>query len=242
MNPAANGECQAWTNLNWGQQAQGTQVNPDVQEGWGKRNWDWQFSAGVQHEVLPRVSVDVSYSRRWWGNFFVTHNRALGPQDYDEVTLTAPSDSRLPGGGGYPVAFLVRNNNSVLGVSDPYYTTTKDFGDETHYWHGVEISANARLGALLVQGGTSTGRGVNDTCDVLIGRYGRPMAPGGSGVRERPAGLQRRRTVAHDGARAGVIHGAEGRRACQRHHAIAGERPAGRGRCHEWRVAGPPTT
>jgi hypothetical protein len=183
MNPAANGECQAWTNLNWGQQAQGTQVNPAVQEGWGKRNWDWQFSAGVQHEVLPRVSVDVSYSRRWWGNFFVTHNRALGPQDYDEVTLTAPSDPRLPGGGGYPVSFLVRNNNSLLGVSDPYYTTTKDFGDETHYWQGVEISVNARLGnGLLVQGGTSTGRGVNDTCDVLIGRYGRPMAPGGSGV------------------------------------------------------------
>jgi hypothetical protein len=183
MNPAANGECQAWGNLNWGQQAAGTQVNPAVQEGWGKRNWDWQFSAGVQHEVLPRVSVDVSYSRRWWGNFFVTHNRALGPQDYDEVTLTAPSDSRLPGGGGYPVAFLVRNNNSVLGVTDPYYTTTKDFGDETHYWQGVDVSVNARLGnGLLVQGGTSTGRGVNDTCDVLIGRYGRPMAPGGSGV------------------------------------------------------------
>src|SRR5688572_7975200 len=183
MNPAANGECQAWTNLNWGQQGQTTQVNPDVQQGWGKRNWDWQFSAGIQHEVLPRVSADVSFSRRWWGNFFVTHNRALGPQDYDEVTLTAPSDPRLPGGGGYPVAFLVRNNNSVLGVSDPYYTTTSDFGDETHYWHGMELTVNARLNnGLLFQGGTSTGRGVNDTCDVLIGRYGRPMAPGGSGV------------------------------------------------------------
>ena len=49
-----------------------------MQEGWGKRNWDWQFSAGVQHELVPRVSVDVSYSRRRWGNFFVTQNRALG--------------------------------------------------------------------------------------------------------------------------------------------------------------------
>jgi carboxypeptidase family protein len=178
MNSVANGECQAWTNLNWGQQGQTTQVNPAVQEGWGKRNRDWQFSGGVQHELLPRVSVDVSYSRRWWGNFFVTHNRALGPQDYDEVTLTVPSDSRLPGGGGYPAAFLVRNNNSVLGVSDPYYTSASDFGDETHYWHGVDVAINARLtNGLSVQGGTSTGRGVNDTCAVLIGRYGRPMAP-----------------------------------------------------------------
>jgi hypothetical protein len=178
MNPAINGECQAWTNLNWGQQGQTTQVNPAVQEGWGKRNRDWQFSAGVQHELLPRVSVDVSYSRRWWANFFVTHNRALGPQDYDEITLTAPADSRLPGGGGYPVTFLTRNNNSVLGVSDPYYTTAADFGDQTNYWHGVDIAVNARMdNGLTVQGGTSTGRGISDTCEVLIGRYGRPMTP-----------------------------------------------------------------
>jgi hypothetical protein len=183
MNPAANGECQAWTNLLWGQQGQTTAVNPAVQEGWGIRNWDWQFSAGIQHEVLPRLSVDVSYSRRWWGNFFVTHNRALTPADYDEVTLTAPTDSRLPGGGGYPVTFLVRNNRSLLGATDPYYTTTADFGDETHRWHGVDVTLNARLeNGLTFQGGTSTGRGVNDTCEVLIGRYGRAMAPGSSPV------------------------------------------------------------
>ena len=178
MNPLANGECGAWANLNWGSSVQTTTVNPDVLEGWGKRNSDWQFSAGVQHELLPRISVDVNYSRRWWDNFFVTHNRALGPQDYDEVTLTAPLDPRLPDGGGYPVSFLVRNNNSVLGVQDSYYTTTSDFGDETHYWQGVELTVNARLAnGLQFQGGTSTGRGVNDTCDVLIGRFGRPMTP-----------------------------------------------------------------
>ena len=178
MDPAMNGECGPWTNLNWGQQVQTTTVNPDVLSGWGKRNWDWQFMAGIQRELLPRMSVDVSYNRRWWGNFFVTHNRALGPQDYDEVTLTAPVDPRLPGGGGYPVSFLVRNNNSVLGATDSYYTTTKDFGDETHYWHGVDVTLNARMeNGLLFQGGTSTGRGVNDTCDVMIGRFGRPMTP-----------------------------------------------------------------
>jgi Carboxypeptidase regulatory-like domain len=179
MNPAANGECQAWTNLNWGQPGQTTTVNPDVLEGWGKRNWDWQFSAGIQHELVPRVSLDVSYARRWWGNFFVNpHNRALGPQDYDEVTLTAPLDPRLPGGGGYPVTFLTRNANSLLGAADPYFTSTEDFGEQTNYWQGVEVTVNARLNnGLTFQGGTSTGRGVSDTCDVLIGRFGRPMTP-----------------------------------------------------------------
>jgi hypothetical protein len=178
MNPAKNDECDVWSNLNWGQQAPGTTVNPDALTGWNKRNWDWQFSTGIQHEIVSRVSLDVAYSRRWWGNFNVTHNRALTAADYDEVTLTAPQDSRLPEGGGYPVTFLVRNNQQALGVSDPYYTSDKDFGDETHYWHGVDVMINARVrNGLSFQGGTSTGRGVNDTCDVLIGRFGRPMTP-----------------------------------------------------------------
>ncbi|HXH24673.1 MAG TPA: hypothetical protein VNI78_05450, partial [Vicinamibacterales bacterium] len=151
-------------------------VTPAVLEGWGVRHWDWQFSVGVQQEVLPRVAVDVSYNRRWWGNFFVTDNRALGPADYDTVTLTAPVDPRLPNGGGYPVTFLTRNANQALGVNSPYYTTTSDFGDETHYWHGVDVTFNARLdNGLLIQGGTSTGRGVNDTCEIEIARFGRPQ-------------------------------------------------------------------
>jgi hypothetical protein len=94
------------------------------------------------------------------------------------VTLTAPQNPRLPGGGGYPVTFLVRNSRQAVGVSDPYYTTDADFGDETHYWHGVDVTFNARLrNGVFVQGGTSTGRGVNDTCDVLTARFGRPMTP-----------------------------------------------------------------
>ena len=37
----------------------------------------------------------------------------------------------------------------------------------TAYWHGVDFTATARLGfGLNLQGGTSTGRGVRDTCNV----------------------------------------------------------------------------
>ena len=38
-------------------------------------------------------------------------------------------------------------------MTDPYYTTASDFGDETHYWQGVDVTVNARLSnGLLVQG------------------------------------------------------------------------------------------
>ena len=178
MNPLANGECGAWSALNWGSFNQTTTVNPEVLEGWGVRQRDWQFGVGVQQEIAPQVALEVSYNRRVWSDFFVTHNRALTDADYDTVTLTAPLNPALPNGGGYPVTFLTRNARSALGATDSYYTTTDDFGDETHYWHGIDLSFNTRMGnGLNLQGGTSTGRGVNDTCDSYTGRFGRPMSP-----------------------------------------------------------------
>ena len=178
LNPALNGECGPWSALNWGSFNQTTTVNPNVLTGWGTRNRDWQYSVSVQQEVAPRVAVDISYNRRVWSNFFVTHNRALTPADFDTVTLTAPSNPLLPNGGGYPVSFLVRNTRSALGATDSYYTSADDFGGETHYWHGVDVSLNARLrNSLSLQAGTSTGRGVNDTCAELISRFGAPMTP-----------------------------------------------------------------
>jgi len=178
MDPAANGECGPWKNLKWGS-AQTTRVNPEVLEGWGVRNRDWQLGLSVQHQLFSHVALEVGYNRRWWNNFFTTNNTALTADDYDEVTLTAPRHPQLPGGGGYPVTFLVRNNRTPeVGVSSPYFTRNQDFGDETHYWQGVDLSVRARLrGTLFMQAGTSTGRGINDTCDVLIGQFGRPMAP-----------------------------------------------------------------
>jgi hypothetical protein len=178
MNPLANGECGAWSANNWGSFNQTTTVNPEVLTGWGVRNRDWQYGVSVQQEIAPQMALEVSYNRRVWSNFFLTHNRALTAADFEEVTLTAPSNPRLPNGGGYPVTFLTRNTRSALGATDSYYTTSKDFGDETHYWHGIDVSFNARTKwGLVVQGGTSTGRGVNDTCDTLRARFGRTMTP-----------------------------------------------------------------
>jgi hypothetical protein len=47
-------------------------------------------------------------------------------------------------------------------------TSEKDYGDaRTAYWHGVDFTATARLAfGLNLQGGTSTGRGVRDTCSL----------------------------------------------------------------------------
>ena len=167
-NTATGGDvCGAWQNLNFGNPFSTTVVNPDVLHGWGVRPYDWQFSVGVQHEILTRVAVDVNYSRRSWGNHFFTDNRALTPADFDTATITAPSHPDLENGGGYPVTFVTRNARSPIGAVDNYYTFADDFGETTTYWHGFDFTVNGRMtNGITFQGGASTGRGVRDYCEI----------------------------------------------------------------------------
>jgi hypothetical protein len=54
----------------------------------------------VQRQILPRVSIDVSYFRRIFGNFLVTDNLAVPASGYNSFSITAPTNPLLPGGGG----------------------------------------------------------------------------------------------------------------------------------------------
>ena len=128
----------------------------------GRASRDGQLGVSIQQELLPRVSLDASYNRRWFKNFFVDDNQLVGPSDYTPWTFTAPQHPDLPGGGGYPVTVYSRLR--AIGAQT-YRTFETDFGDaRTQYWHGVNVSVNARLAnGLTFQGGTSTGRGVRDT-------------------------------------------------------------------------------
>jgi hypothetical protein len=164
MNPDANGECSQWLTPNFGSVTSVNTVNPAILEGWGVRPSDNQYSVGIQHELVPRVSAEFSYHWRTFAGFTVTDDRALGPEDYDQFTITAPSDPRLPGGGGYPVTTVAVNK---IVASDNYVTFASDYGKQSQYWHGFDVNVNARLrNGLLLQGGTSTGRGVRDNCDI----------------------------------------------------------------------------
>ena len=75
-------------------------LDPTLLSGWGVRSGDWQWAASVQHEVFPRVAVEVGYQRRWLVNNTATDNRARAPEDHTEFGVNIPVDSRLPGGGG----------------------------------------------------------------------------------------------------------------------------------------------
>jgi len=168
-----NGECAGLTgnNLNFGGLSGNiTQVNQDTLSGWGVRDYDWQWSIGVQQELLPRVSADVAYSRRSFHSFTITDNQARNPSQYDAWTINAPSDPRLPGGGGYPITIYTPTQAAANVPAQNYITWETDFGPaRSSYWQGVDVTVNARMRqGLTLQFGTNTGRKIDDTCATVV--------------------------------------------------------------------------
>jgi len=167
MNPALNGECGPWANQNFGSSIPGTRYDPRLLGGWGIRPADSQLGIGVQRELLPRLSAEVTYNRRWFYNFTATDNVLVTPSDYSQYSIVAPSDPRLPGGGGYRIDDLWDINPDKFGRVDDLVLPASDIGDRISYWHGVDVNISGRMrNGLMFQGGTSTGRAVTDTCDV----------------------------------------------------------------------------
>jgi hypothetical protein len=168
LSMTANAECGAGP-ANFGALSSVAAFNRDTRFGWGNRPWNQEFSVSVQHEVAPRVGVDVGYFRRWYGNFLAIDNRANSAADFDPFSITAPVDDRLPNGGGYVINGLYNLNPSKFGVaSDQYTTFASDFGKQTETWNGMDFSVNARLAnGVTLQGGISTGRTITDNCEVV---------------------------------------------------------------------------
>jgi hypothetical protein len=166
-NVKKNGECGDAANQNFGKEVFSRSYDPGFVTGWGNRQYNWQMGLSVQQEVAPRVAVNVGYNRRWFGNHYTVDNRAIASNEYDSFTLAAPMDSRLPGGGGYAVGLLYDPILARSGAVDELAQHAGNFGEYVEYWHGVDANVVARLrNGLTLQGGTSTGRGIEDSCEV----------------------------------------------------------------------------
>jgi len=167
--------CGAWANPNFGKAVDAagnpiysTSYAEKILKGWGTRPSDWQVGVTLQQEILPRVSVEVGYTRRWLQNFTVTDNLAVAPGDFDIFSVVAPSDPRLPGGGGYTVSGLYNVKPDKFSVApNQLRTYAPDYGEISQVYNGIDINVNARMSnGLQLQAGTSTGQRVTDYCEV----------------------------------------------------------------------------
>jgi hypothetical protein len=168
-NGAANGECGPWQFPNFGSSSPGTRYDRAIMEGWGVRPYNWEFSAGVQHELMPRLSLSAAYFRRVYGNFNVLDNEALGASDFTRYSVLVPSTS-TPGGT------LPNAGQLIDGLFDPNILVAprnviKDsavFGNQQYHWDGFDVSVDARLrNGLFLQGGVSSGKDLYDFCDIV---------------------------------------------------------------------------
>jgi hypothetical protein len=164
-NPEKNGECGKMDDQNFGKEVFTSNFDAPLYTGWGTRPYNWSLSVSVQHEVLPRVSTTVGYHRNSWGNQSVRDNRSTSLADYTPFGIKAPLDSRLPGGGGQTISGLFDLVPDRVGKVDNLTQHVRNFSEVGENWQGVDLGVVARLrSGLTVQGGTSTGRRLTDTC------------------------------------------------------------------------------
>jgi hypothetical protein len=164
-NPGQTDTCAGWNNPDFNSPFSPTTVDPATQSGWGVRQYDRQFNVSLQQEVFPRMSVEVGYARRSWDNIFFTNNRALTTTHYDVVNFPIPQHPALAGGGGGTGQYRIITQAGQSQFPDNFFTVAP--AKDVYYWQGVDVNFNARLdNGLTLQGGTSTGKGRQDYCDV----------------------------------------------------------------------------
>jgi Carboxypeptidase regulatory-like domain len=157
----------------------------NLMSGMGVRRSEWQFGLGVQHEILPRLSAEVTYNHRKYYN--LTDSDTVGLNcDYflgadvdqciqnamnfvsphhDFYSFRVPSDPRLPNGGGYVIKGVANQKNLGALPGAGNVTTIQNVLDYT--WGGVDTNFVYRgPGGLRISGGTSIGRSLRDTCAV----------------------------------------------------------------------------
>jgi hypothetical protein len=158
--------CGTVSNLNFGTPAPSVTYDPKLLGGWGVRPGDWQFAASVQQAVLPRVSVEVGYYRRWLVNFSVEDNLAVTPADFDSFTVKVPDDQRLPT-AGQTISGLYDVKQEKFGQTNSYATLAKNYGGQTQMYNGFLTTVSARAASnLTMQFGMNLGNTHFDTCNI----------------------------------------------------------------------------
>jgi hypothetical protein len=183
-NFSANGECEAISNINFGQNnPNAQQYDDDLLRGFGVRDYFWDVTAEVQHQLTTRISVTAGYYRNWTNHFDptggalvggtlgsgVVDNQAVTPADYDPYCITAPVNSGLPGGGGYQLCGLYDLTPSLFGQGQEVVRRPSHYGDgQSRTSDFFTVSMNARLDNGVDYGASvDVGQSVDDKCFVV---------------------------------------------------------------------------
>src|SRR3954468_777217 len=158
------------SNSSFGQVSIATRYDPQTTTGFDHRRNNWEVSTTLSHELASRVSAEISYFRRAQGHFTTTDNLDVAPSDFTPYCVTAPTDARLPNGGGYPICGLYDITPTKFGLASNNLVTFVDrTGKQTEVFNGVDIAMNARLrSGVFLTGGLATGNTHFNACDAFV--------------------------------------------------------------------------
>ena len=145
-----------------------TTQDPALFSGWGIRSGDWQVGMAIEQQLLPRVSLEVGYQRRWLVNFYASDSLNRSVQDHTEFGLNVPTDARLPNGGGYVFGGLynVTADAAAKGANN-FVTTASTYGDQTQVANSINMKVTARpASGLSLQAGFNTANTHSDYCEI----------------------------------------------------------------------------
>jgi hypothetical protein len=173
FNPIATfTDTRTWTDTNGDDIAQDSEIGPSNNPNFGKitnrtldpnftREYNLQYSAGVQHELRPGFAVNFNWYRRTLYNTAFTRNRAIDPvADWTTVTVVNPLDGELI------TAYQINQNKNGI-APDLYLTNLTDTNLRNNIYNGFELGMNARLPhRTLVFGGWQMEHTVDVDCST----------------------------------------------------------------------------
>ena len=92
------------SNQNFGGDAHHHPLRRGRARGWGARDYTWDVSTEVQHQLSTGLSVTAGYYRNWLGNFTATDNLAVEPGGLQSILHHGAGSTR-----GCPAAAATRS-------------------------------------------------------------------------------------------------------------------------------------
>jgi hypothetical protein len=152
--------------------AQDNEIGPSNNPNFGKitnrtldpsfsREYNLQYGAGVQHQLMTGVAVNFNWFRRQLYNTAYTRNRAVDPiADWTTTPIVNPLN-------GAPITVFQINQNKNGIAPDLYLSNMTDTSLRQNTYTGFELGMNARLPRrTLVFGGWTMERTVNIDCTM----------------------------------------------------------------------------
>ncbi|MDO8680313.1 MAG: TonB-dependent receptor [Acidobacteriota bacterium] len=156
-----------WTDLNGDDIAQNNEIgavnapfdlvgvrtrNPDPDI---KRSYQWEFSAGVQRELIPRVSVSANWVRRTFRQLTWRENLLVSQSDYTPITIQSPIN---------PSETIQVYSISPLKLGR-VNELDRNSEKNRRFNNGFDANINARVGRGTVFGGASWDRQIRIECE-----------------------------------------------------------------------------